>query len=207
MTARHDHVGDVVGDGDADEMLGDVQRHVAPAVHDAEVLLAGCDEVDGVPGLALGQGEREVGVLVEERAHHRRHEPAHRGGEGGHPQPTGHATGVAVQSGLELLQVGQQARSVGDEPTAVIGQHHAAAHPLEQRDTGLLLQPLDLLGDRAGREAEGIGGADDGTVRVDGSEAGQGSQINHVAMLHRSIHQRLLVLHRHSTQTGSGELP
>ena len=44
------------------EVVGDRDRHVSPAVHDAEVALAGGDQVDGVPGLALGQGQREVGV-------------------------------------------------------------------------------------------------------------------------------------------------
>ena len=93
------------------------------------------------------------------------------------------------------LEVGQQTGSVGDQPPSVLGEHHAAPDPLEQCHSCLLLQSLDLLGDRAGREAEGVGGADHGAVGVDSPQAGQGGQINHVAMLHRSVHNHSLVLH------------
>ena len=103
--------------------------------------------------------------------------------------------GPLVQAGLDLLEVGEQAGAGVDEVPAVVGEDHAAADPLEQRDAGLLLEPLDLLGDRARGEAERVGGADDGAVGVDGPEAGQGGEVDHVAMLHGSMHDHSLVLH------------
>ena len=99
---------------------------------------------------------------------------------------TGDGAGLAVQSGLDLLEVGEQPGPGVDQVAAVAGEHHSAAHPLEQRYAGLPLQPLDLLGDRAGREAERVGGSDHRAVGVDGAERGQGGEIDHEAMLHGS---------------------
>ena len=194
VLARHDHVGDVVGHGGADEVLGDVQRHVAPAVHDAEVLLAGGDEVDRVPGLALGEGELEVGVLVQQGADHRRHQAAHGGREGRDPQPPGHPTGVAVQAGLELLEVGEEPRpsptrrrpcsvSITPRPTRSSSATPACfSSRLTCWETALGVKPRASAAPttepwcrpRAGR---------------------QGDEIDHVAMLQRYVHIHLLVLY------------
>ena len=100
-----------------------------------------------------------------------------------------------VQPGLDLLEVGEQAGARVDEVPAVVGEDHAAADPFEQRHAGLLLEPLDLLGDRAGGVAQRIGGGDDGAVGVDGAEAGEGGEIDHAAMLPGFMHDHSLVLH------------
>ena len=107
----------------------------------------------------------------------------------------GDRPGALVQTGLDLLEVGEQAGAGVDEVPPVVGEDHAAADPLEQRDAGLLLQALDLLGDRARGEAQRVGGADDGAVGVDGAEAGQRGEIDHAAMLPGSMHDHSLVLH------------
>ena len=103
--------------------------------------------------------------------------------------------GALVQPGLDLLEVGEQPGARVDEVPAVVGEDHPAADPLEQGDAGLLLQPLDLLRDRARGEAQRVGGADDGAVGVDGPEAGQGGEVDHAAMLPGSMHDHSLVLH------------
>ena len=103
----------------------------------------------------VSQGSRsvrasgEVGVRVAQVAHDRRDQAAHRGRERGEPQVPGDRAGALVQPGLDLLEVGEQPAAGVDQVPAVVGEHHAAADPLEQRDAGLLLQPLDLLGHRA----------------------------------------------------------
>jgi hypothetical protein len=73
------------------------------------------------------------------------------------------------------------------------GQHHPAAHSFQQRHVGLPLQSLDLLGDRARGEAQGLGGGHDRPVVVDGSQRGQGGEIDHEAMLHGQAHDHSLV--------------
>ena len=118
-------------------------------MHDAEVALAGRDQVDGVPRLALGERQREVGVGGAQVAYDGGDQPAHRGRERGQPQVPGDRPGPLVQPGLDLLEVGEQADAGVDQVPAVVGEDHAAADPLEQGDAGLLLQALDLLGDRA----------------------------------------------------------
>jgi hypothetical protein len=109
VASRHDHVRDVVGDRDGDQVLGHVQRDVAPPVHDAQVLLTGRHQVDRVPRFALGQGEREVRVAVEQVTDHRRHQPTHGRRERRDAQPARHPSGVAVHAGLELLEVREEA--------------------------------------------------------------------------------------------------
>lgn len=93
----------------------------------------------------------------------------------------GNGLGLAVQPGLDLLEVGQHLGAGVDEVPAVAGQHHAAADPLEQRYAGLALQPLDLLRDRARGEAQGVGGRDHGAMGVDGAQCGEGSEVDHGA--------------------------
>ena len=61
VVAVDDDVGDVAGDRGAHQVVGDVDRHVAPGVEQAEVELAGGDQVDGVPRLVLDQGDRSSG--------------------------------------------------------------------------------------------------------------------------------------------------
>ena len=56
------HVGDVVGDAVRAEVVGDRDGQVAPAMDHAQVRLPGGHQLDGVPRLALGEGEGEVGV-------------------------------------------------------------------------------------------------------------------------------------------------
>ena len=53
------------------------------------------------------------------------------------------------------------------------------ADPLEQGDTGLPLEPLDLLADRAGREPQRRGGGADRAVLGDGTEGGEGIEVEH----------------------------
>ena len=147
LAVEHD-VGPVVGERGDRDVVGHGERHVAPLVHDPEVGLVGGDEVDGVPGLTLGHGDREVGVGVEHVAHDRGHQPADGGREGRHPQPPGHGPCLPVQSALQLLEASEQRGAALDEVTAVTGEDDAAADPLEERDPGAALEALDLLGDR-----------------------------------------------------------
>ena len=150
-------------------MLGDRQRHVTPAVHDAEVALAGRDEVDGVPGLALGQGEDEVGMSETQASDGGSDQAPHRRGEGRDPQLARDGPGLSVQPRLDLLEVGQEPRSGIDEVAAVSGEHHPATDAFEQGNPRLLLEPLHLLGDRAGREAQCLGSVHDRSMVVDGA--------------------------------------
>ena len=86
-------------------------------------------------------------------------------------QPTGDGPGLLVQPGLDRLEVGEQPAAGVDQVPALTGEHHAAAHALEQGDVGLPLQPFDLLGDRARGESQRLGGGHDRAVVVDGRSA------------------------------------
>ena len=124
------------------------------------------------------------GCAVAQVAQGGRHEAAHRRRERRQPQVAGHRPGLAVQPGLDLLEVGEQPAALVDEVATVAGEHHAAADPLEEGYAGLPLEPLHLLRDGAGRVAQRLGGGDHGAVAVDGAERGQGGQVDHEAMLH-----------------------
>ncbi len=141
-------------------------------------------------------------MCVEEVAHGRRDHPAHGGRERHHPQVTRHRPGLQVQPGLDLLEVGEQPGAGVDEVSAVAGQHHAAADPLQQRHPGLALQSFHLLRDRARREAEHVGGRDHGPVVGHGPEGGQRGEINHERMLHRQGYDNSLDLHGFGPEDG-----
>ena len=175
-------------------MVGHLQRHVAPAVHEPDVALTGGDQVDGVPRLALGQADGEVGVRGVQVGDGGGHEAPHRGREGHQPEVPGHGRGLLVQAGLDLLEVGEQPRAGVHEVPAVPGEDHAAPDPLQQRHPRLPLEALDLLADRARREPEHLGGADDRALGVDRAQGGEGGQVDHEAMLPRPVHDHSLLL-------------
>ena len=149
VVARHDQVGDVVGDAGARDVVGHGERHPAPAVHDPDVALTGRDQVDGVPRLALVEGQPQVGMGVEEPARDRRDQAAHRGRERDQADAAGHDVGAVLELGLELLEIGEDLLAGVDQVPTVAGQHHAAADPFQQRDADLPLEALDLLRDGA----------------------------------------------------------
>ena len=186
-SAVHDHVGDVRGDRRTSQVLRDRERYVAPAVHQADLALTRGHQVDGVPGLPLGQRDGQVGMCLEQVAHGRRDHPAHRGRERHHPQVARDRPGLQVQPGLDLLEVGEQPGAGVHEVSAVAGQHHAAADPLEQRHPRLALQSLHLLRDRARRVPEHVGSPDHRPVVGDGPERGQCGEIDHEANATSSV--------------------
>ena len=103
-----DDVGRVPGDDRRRQVVGDVDREVAPAVDDAEVGLAGRHEVDGVPGLRLGEAEgqgrdaprrsRTTGATSPRIAVEKR----------GEAQVARDRTGPLVQGRLDLPEVGEE---------------------------------------------------------------------------------------------------
>ena len=126
----------------------------------ADVDVAGRDQVDGVPRLALGDGQRQRGArraggartgatrprtAVEKAASRRWPATVPRGRGAARPR-----------SARGRRAAGRRRRRAA----ARAGQHHPAADALEQRHPDLALEPLDLLGDRAGGEAEHLGGGD-----------------------------------------------
>ena len=168
----------------------------------ADVDMTGGDQVDGVPRLALGDGEGQLGVRVDEGSHCGGDQASDRGREGREPEVTGHGARGPVQAGLDPLQVAEQPASVVDQLPPGTGQHHAAAHPLEQRHPDLPLEPLDLLGDRARGVPEHLGRGDHRAMAVDGTERDEGIEINHAATLHEISNDYSLVLHGHCLETG-----
>ena len=101
------------------------------------------------------------------------------------PWRTVAAVGVFMSLGqFGLLYVAMDA---GLPPglAALAGQHHPAPHSFQERHLGLPFQALDLLRDRARREAQRLGGGHDRATVVDGPQRGQRGKINHEAMLHR----------------------
>ena len=145
MVAVHDHLGQVAGYQQGVQVCGHRDRHIAPPVHEAELVLTGGDQLDRVPGLALGEAEGEVRVGPDQATHHGRDQATHRGREGRDPQVARDEVRLGVQPGLDLLQVAQQPGADVDQVLAVPGQHHAPTDPLEERDAGLPLQTFDLL--------------------------------------------------------------
>ena len=93
----------------------------------------------------------------------------HRRGEGGDPQLARDGPGLTVQSRLDLLEVAQEPRSGIDEVAAVSGEHHSATDAFQEGNPRLLLEPLHLLGDRAGREAQCFGRVHNRPMVVDGA--------------------------------------
>ena len=107
---------------------------------------------------------------------------------------TGDVGGLALQPRLHLLEVAEQAAARVDEMASVRGQHHAATDALEEDDAGAALETLDLLGDRARGEPEGVGSGDHRPVGGHRAQGDHGRQINHKGMLHRVMHNHSLVL-------------
>ena len=122
--------------------------------------------------------------------------PRMRGRERRHAEPSGNRVGALVQAGLDRLEVGEQPAARIDQVPPVGGQHHPASDPFEQRHPRLALQSLDLLGDRARRVAQSVGGGHDRTVGGNGAQRGDGGEIDHEATVPRSVHKDSLVLHR-----------
>ena len=89
----------------------------------------------------------------------------------GDPQVAGDRARRAVQDGLDLLEVAEQPRALVEQVPAVPGEDDPATDPLEQRDPGLPLEALDLLGDGARGEAQRVGRGHDRAVGVDGAAA------------------------------------
>ena len=123
------------------------------------------------------------------------------------PNSSDGTTGLLVQPGLQLFQVRQQARALIDEMPAVAGEHHATADPLEQRHSGLPFEALDLLGHRARREAERVGGRHHRALGSHGAQRVERHQVNHEAMLHREGYEYSLVLNGCVPETRSREPP
>ena len=67
VVAVDDDVRDVGGDRYADEVIGDVDRDVSPRVDDADLALAGGDEIDGKPRFVFAERQPQVGVVGENR--------------------------------------------------------------------------------------------------------------------------------------------
>ena len=60
------------------------------------------------------------------------------------------------QFGLRFLQNGDDALGMRHQALAGLGQPHATAAPLDQRESGLGLQQRDLLRHRRGRDAQSL---------------------------------------------------
>jgi hypothetical protein len=90
--------------------------------------------------------ERHGDDLADRRRQPRRHRPAIRRAALG--------DGVA-----DRLQLGHHAHRVVEHLAAGVGDRHAAAVPLEQRDSELLLQQPDLAAERRLRDVEPVRGA------------------------------------------------
>ncbi len=180
---RHHDVRDVVGQRGRDDVLRDGERHVPPGVDDPDIGASGRDQVHGVPRLALGQRKDQVGVRGLQVPDRGGDEAPRGGGEGRQAQPSDHGAGLMVQPGLDPFQVGEQPCALLHQVPARPRQQDAAAHSLQQDHTGLPLEPLDLLGHRAGRVPQGRRSGDDRPTAVDGPQRHQGGQIDHARTL------------------------
>jgi hypothetical protein len=97
--------------------------------------------------------------------------------ERGTAQDAGDMGRRALERGLGGLELAQDALGAGHELLARRGQPAAAAVALEQRDAGLALERRELLGDRRGGVAEGVGGGGD---RPAGGELAQDAEATDV---------------------------
>ncbi len=94
---------------------------------------------------------------------------------------------VAEREVLELLEFRQQALPLlGQQPPA-LAEDHPAADVLEHRAAALALEPLDLLADRGGSEAERLGGAGDRPVVAHRDQRAHRGEIEHVVRLPRIV--------------------
>ena len=195
VVAVHEQVGDVGQHRLAAQRGGHPEAHALPAVHDRDVGAPGRDLGHGIPRLDLVHDDVEVGRLPGQLGQHGRHDAPHGGGEGGQAQQAGRAAGVPLHARAQPLDLLAEHPPLVDEPAAGRGEHHPAPGPLEQRRADLPLEPLDLLGDRRRREAELGRRAADAAAALDGDEGLQGREIDHEAMLPRTVKQTSLVLH------------
>ncbi len=184
MGGGHEQVGDVATDHGADDVLGDGERHLAPAVDDADVALPGGDEIDGLPRVALEQVHVETWMRIEQTGEGARHETTHRRGERDEADGAGNGPGAAVQIGLQHLELVEETCAPLDERATLVGQHDATADAFEQGHTHLALQALDLLGDGARRVTECRGCSADRALLLDGAQRRNGVQVDHEENLH-----------------------
>ena len=174
------------------EVVGDGERQRLPVVHEGEVMGAGRDRVDGVPGVDLVGPQDDVRRGRAQAADGAHDDPPVRRGERRESHRPDRLTAVPVEPGLESLHVREQGpRRVGERATG-LGEQDTAPLPFEQLHPRLGLEALDLLGHRArGVVERGRGGAD-GAVRLDGDERTQRDRIDHAAMLHIHEHNSLM---------------
>ena len=97
------------------------------------------------------------------------------------PDDAGHPAGGDLGDlGLGRLDAVQQRLRVPDQDQAGLGQPDVAADPLEQGRARLALEDGQLLGDRARRVAEGLGGRAAPCCRaVELAEQAESVQVEH----------------------------
>ena len=176
-------------------VIGNRQRHVAPAVYQSDIAATGSDEVDCVPRIAFEQANLETRMLVEDHGKRIGQQPPNRSGEGDQTDGARHRPGLLMERCLDLLEVAEQSCAAVDELSTLPGEHHAATDALEQGDTGLTFETLDLLGDGTRREPQAGGGGNHRTFEVDGPQGGKRMQIDHEGTLHGWAKIKSLVLH------------
>ena len=167
---------------------GMARSDVAPAVHDADVGLTGGHQVDGVPGLALGQASAtRSGYAVAQVAHAGCDESAHRGREGGDAQVSRRRCRrwwCRPDSRLSRSASRRRAASTRCRPSRV------SITPRPTRSSRATLvwrsRRLTCWDTALGVKPSASAARNDRPVGVDGAERGQGGEIDHVAMLHGS---------------------
>ena len=95
------------------------------------------------------------------------------------PAAPGDAAGGGGQVGLGELGALEQRAGVADEHERRVGQPHAAAGRLEQRQPGLALEHGELLGDGGGRELERVGDGGDRAAGVQLVQEAQPPEVEH----------------------------
>jgi hypothetical protein len=144
-----------------------------------EVDLAGAQARLDLLGLALRQGQLDLGVARAEARDRERHQRRPRGREGGHPQATTAQAGDRPERRLGGLQPREDPLGVSHERLSRRGQGHPARVALQQRHPGFGLERGDLLGDRGLRVVERVRRGREGAAPGDLVENLQTRDIKH----------------------------
>ena len=157
----------------------DLHRLVAPLVAEHEVDVTQRQGRQRLLGLGLDQLAAQPRGLAREPLHRRQGEPQRDGLEPGYASAAGDDALRRREVGLGERHTLEQSVRMANQDEPGVGEAHAPAGALEQRNAGLALEHRELLRHRRGRELQGVGDRGDGPALVQLAEQAQSAELQH----------------------------
>ena len=150
-----------------------------PFVAEDEVEVAARERRERDLGLGFDQLAAELGRVAHQRLDRRERELQGDRLEARDACAAADGAGRRGQVRLGQRRALEQRGGVFDQHQRRVGQPHAAACALEQRNPGFALEHRELLGDRRGRVLERVGDGGDRAAPVQLAQQAQAAEVEH----------------------------